>query len=401
MKRLTLAAVAATLAALAAPAQTIAQNQPTTGPIATYWVTAETRAGMGMMGGQGAQKSLTLQLQSSRTTAAPAADHLPPAALGAGARLPLATQAPRPQETPEPDPEQARRIFEQQAARMPKIIIYHGCGESGGAPLTINPAQGRTAFERLWNAVEIRSPTPPSPGQGRTYGVWPDGQQGTIPANGSLVGDHVVRGNYSPEIKFSLNADQDFVGAIQLSGTDQASQGRVSWQPISGAKAILASAMSTNDNNEMILWTSSAVPIMMGAVPDMLAQADIDRLLGSKVLLPGTTTECAIPSGFLAAAPQAMLRMTAYGGEANFSYPPRPTDRRQPWNIEYVAKVRYNSTTSAMLGMDMSDMAGEADEPAGPADAARGAANPANILPTPGNVAGAAARALIGGFLRR
>lgn len=397
MKRLILAAVAATLASLAVSGQTAAQNQPTTGPIATYWVTAETRAGMGMMGGQGVQKSLTLQLQSSRTAAAPAADHLPPAGLAAGPRLPLATQAPRPQ-TPEPDAEQARRIFEQQAASMPKIIVYHGCGESGSAPLTINPAQGRTAFERLWNAVDIRSPTPPSPGQGRTYGVWPDGQQGAIPANGSLVGDHVVRGNYSPEIKFSLNADQDFVGAFQLSGTDQASQGRVSWRPISGAKAILATAMSTNDRNETIIWTSSAVPIMMGAVPDLLSPADIDRLLGSKVLLPGTTTQCAIPSGFLAAAPQAMLRMTAYGGEANFSYPPRPTDRRQPWNIEYVAKVRYNSTASAILGMDARDLAGDADEPA---DAAGEAVNPATALPTPGAVAGAAARALIGGFLRR
>lgn len=394
MTRLTLAAVAATLAALAAPAQTIAQNQPTTGPIATYWVTAETSAGMGAMGGQ---KSLTLQLQSSRTTAAPAADHLPPPGLAAGPRLPLVTPAARPQDAP--DPEQARRIFEQQAANMPKIIIYHGCGESGGAPLVINPSQGTAAFQRLWNAVEVRSPTPPSPGQGRTYGVWPENRQGQIPANGSLVGDHVVRGNYSPEIKFSLNASQDFVGAFQLSGTDQASQGRVSWQPVSGAKAILATAMSTNDNNEMIMWTSSAVPIMMGAVPDMLAQADIDRLLGSKVLLPGATTQCAIPSGFVAAAPQAMLRMIAYGGEANFSYPPRPADRRQPWNIEYVTKVRYNSTASAMLGMDMSAMADDQADAGLPG--APTAANPAGPIPTPGNVAGAAARALIGGFLRR
>jgi len=401
MKRLTLTAVTATFASLAVSGQTVAQNQPTTGPIATYWVTAETTAGMGMMGGQAPQKSLSLILQSSRTDPSPAADHLPPAGLAAGPRLPLATQAPRQQETPEVDPEEARRIFEQQATRMPKIIIYHGCGETGGAPLTINPAQGRAAFERLWNAVDVRSPTPPSPTANGTFGIWPGNREGRIPANGSLVGDHVVRGNYTPEIKFSLNASQDFVGAFQLSGTDQASQGRVSWQPVSGAKAILATAMSTNDKNEMILWTSSAVPIMMGAVPDMLAQADIDRLLASKVLLPGATTQCAIPSGFLAAAPQAMLRMTAYGGEANFSYPPRPTDRRQPWNIEYVAKVRYNSTASAMLGLDTRDMAADADEPTSPADAAREAVNPATALPTPGNVAGAAARALIGGFLRR
>lgn len=400
MKRLTLTAVAATLASLAVTGQTAAQNQPTTGPVATYWVTAETRAGMGMMGGQGAEKSLTLKLQSSRSATSPAADHLPPATLGAGARLPLVTQAPRQQETTEVDPEQARRMVEQQMGRMPRIIIYHGCGESGGAPLVINPAQGRGAFDRLWSAVDIRHPNPPGPVANGTFGLWPGDRQGRIPANGSLVGDHVVRGNYTPEIKFSLTAAQDFVGAFQITGTDLASQGRVSWQPVSGARAILATAMSTNDKNEMIIWTSSAVPIMSGAVPDMLAPADIDRLLASKVLLPGGATECAIPSGFRTAAPQAMLRMTAYGGEVNFSYPPRPTDRRQPWNIEYVTKVRYNSTAQAMLGMDMSAMADDDADEAG-VPGAPTAANPAGAVPTPGNVAGAAARALIGGFLRR
>jgi hypothetical protein len=46
----------------------------------------------------------------------------------------------------------------------------------------------------------------------------------------------------------------------------------------------------------------------------------------------------------MAAAPNAMLRMIAYGEEANFAYPPRPKDPKAPWNPEWAAKVRVKST---------------------------------------------------------
>jgi hypothetical protein len=31
-----------------------------------------------------------------------------------------------------------------------------------------------------------------------------------VPANGSLVSQHTVRGNYNPQINFTLDEDQDF-----------------------------------------------------------------------------------------------------------------------------------------------------------------------------------------------
>jgi len=58
----------------------------------------------------------------------------------------------------------------------------------------------------------------------------------------------------------------------------------------------------------------------------------------------------------VAAAPQAMVQLAAYGGEANFVYPPRPADPKTPWNQQWQVKVRYRSATSAILGMDMSAM---------------------------------------------
>ncbi|MNY59973.1 hypothetical protein D3C86_1964750 [compost metagenome] len=66
-----------------------------------------------------------------------------------------------------------------------------------------------------------------------------------------------------------------------------------------------------------------------------------------------------------AAAPAALLRVVAYGGEVGFAQPPRAP--------EYVVKVRYASIASAMLGL--SDDAGEDagdDAEAGPDQPATG-----------------------------
>jgi hypothetical protein len=47
------------------------------------------------------------------------------------------------------------------------------------------------------------------------------------------------------------------------------------------------------------------------------------------------------------------LSMTAYGGEANFAFPPRPENPATPWNIQWQVKVRYKSTTGGLLGQPM------------------------------------------------
>ena len=48
--------------------------------------------------------------------------------------------------------------------------------------------------------------------------------------------------------------------------------------------------------------------------------------------------------------------MVAYGPETNLAWPPRPADPKQPWKPEWNVRVRTKSTTTAMLGMDMSGM---------------------------------------------
>src|SRR4051812_55680 len=78
-----------------------AQTKAAAGPVATYWMTAETSSGLGAMMGRGGagmaaammsgrmggsvNHVLHLQLGSTRkTSGAPEAEHVPPAGLGAG-----------------------------------------------------------------------------------------------------------------------------------------------------------------------------------------------------------------------------------------------------------------------------------------------------------------------------
>ena len=410
MKRLTLAAVTATLVSLSAAGQTPAQTQTVTGPVATYWVTAETSSGlpgmggggfnpMAMMsgGGAGGQKSLYLQLQSDRTAAGPTAEHLPPSVLGMGASLPLVSRS-RAAAANGGDPRREPTRNEALDGRMPRILIYFGCGEATrpGQPIVIDMrnSQGAQQMAALTANLRLSAVTPPAPGANRTYGEWPnERERRQIPTNGSLVGDHLVRGNYTPDIRFSLGANQDFLAPLVLTGVDQPGSGRLGWNAVPNAQGYYAYTMGTNEAGDMVFWSSSEMGVGFGGIPDHLPQADLERLVRQKVIMAPTTTRCAIPNAAIQAAPEAMLRMIAYGTEANFTYPPRPADRTKPWNIEHVVKVRYNSTASTMLGMNMRDLAeDDADE-----------ADPANrpSARTPGNAAGAAARAVLGGFLRR
>jgi hypothetical protein len=85
---------------------------------------------------------------------------------------------------------------------------------------------------------------------------------------------------------------------------------------------------------------------MMGAaLPDYLAQGDITRLVQQKALMGPQTTECAVPAEVVKATRGAMLRMTAYGPEANYA-PPRGAP------AEWAVKLRSKATHMAMLGAD-------------------------------------------------
>lgn len=399
-------AMSVALTALTAATPSLAQNQRITGPTATYWATAQTEVGMTQ---NGPQRSLLLQLSASRTTPEPAAEHLPPPGLGVGASLPLATPDPATARTLTEVYEQSQATPDYSSGSTRRMLIYWGCGEATrqGQPVVIDlkAPDAPSRMERVWANLSLSTPAPPMPGDGRTYGAWPHGtaNAASIPVTGSLVGDHRVRGNYTPDINFSLAAGQDFLAPLQINGLAGRAQGAaapMSWNAVSGAQGYFASVIGANAENDMVLWTSSESAVMM--LPEHLPQADLERLARQKVILSPTTTQCAIPAAVADAAPQSMLRLIAYGDEVNASYPPRPADRRTPWNIDYSVKVRFASTAMSMLTpMEMGPSGqGVAGTPG--AEAAQPAQTPSvlDALPVPGGQVGRAVARGLGGLLR-
>jgi hypothetical protein len=345
----------AAVAAVAAHAQ-----QSSGGGTATYWMSAETATGMTAMAEGGQARNLTLQLGTGRRAPGePAAEHLPPATLKAGPSLPLVSPLRAAASAPSP----YSYTGEKPKGRM---LFYWGCGDHvrPGQPAVVDFASMASGkVPPAFAQAMVKYMTPPSTAAHATYGEWPNDRSKTrVPAAGSLVGDHIVRGNYTPEIKFALNPGQDFLPPVSLTSQNAAPSGAVPlvWRPISSARAWSVMTMGAAQNGDMIMWTSSekqAAAMMM----DYLSPDEIARLVAQKVLLPGTADRCTVPQEVARSAPQSMLSMVAFGPEANFSHPMRPARAAASWKPEWAAKLRTKSTYTGLLGMDMAAMMGGRD----------------------------------------
>ena len=384
-KRVLVAGVAIVAAGAAAPPPV---RQVVTGPVATYWMSAQTTSGMAMGGGGGAPggrpsmsalmgmgrgdnvaRSLLLQLGSTQRPTGPAtAEHLPPSVLGAGPSLPLLTPKPTAPPTVREEPGQPQS-YEKPKGRM---LIYWGCGEHArpGQPMVIDfsklaAGQVPPAYTQMLQGFQITPAQPPSATRGATYGEWPNEKTRTqVPGDGSLIGAHTIRGTYSPPIQFSLAAGQDFLPPVRMTTNSQTPSGafQLGWRPVTGATGYIASTMGSDGGETIELWSSSEVSSLMFALPDYLKPSDVTRLLASKALMAPTQTGCMVPREVAQAAPQSMYQFVAYGGETNLSWPERPADPKVAWNIDWTVKVRYRSATGGILGMEMPGADGGDDD---------------------------------------
>jgi len=177
-----------------------------------------------------------------------------------------------------------------------------------------------------------------------------------------LVGDHVVHGNYSPEIRFTMAPGQDFLAPVTLLQNSAAPTGAVPvvWQPVSGARGWFATAMGAGQNGDMVMWTSSETQTML--MMDYLSDGEIARLVQQRVLMPGATDRCTVPAEVARVAGQGIFTLTAFGGEANFSHPLRPARAPASWHPDWLVKFRVKSTYMGLLGMNMPGMDGRGDE---------------------------------------
>ena len=351
----------AAILAAALPLSPIAQTQQVKPPIAVYWISAETTGGMGVeippgMGGflppgmQGGKK-MKLELGSSQQAGGePRAAHAIPPGLAMGQNLPLIT--PRVERAPTREHEEEEREFEQPKGRM---MIYWGCGESvrAGQPVIIDFANlGPQEAGRLFRTRGISRPRGPAPGRNRTYGTWPNQENPRpVPAEGALRGDHVISGNYSPEIRFAVGDRHDFMDAVAFDPVQKTASGAfsVKWKAVPTAKGYFATAMGQGDaQSDIVTWSSSELQEMGQILMDYIAPAEVDRLIREKVVMPPQTTDCTVPSGIFK-SDAAMLNFIAYGDELNLVHPPRPKDPKQVWEQVWAVKLRLKSTAMTML----------------------------------------------------
>ncbi len=374
--------VALLLSGFALAFPVFAQQQVVRPPIAIYWMSVDTMSGMGagmgggmnvssmmgaMMGGGGGDsgtRTLLLELGSSQSAAGePRAAHDIPPGLNMGPALPLTT----PKRAAPGRSEDMPEGMEQPKGRMK---IYWGCGDKVGAgqPVIIDFAK-LAAGQRPPNLVSrrIAGTSGPAMGRNRTYGDWPNSEDAKpVPAGASIRGDHLIKGNYSPEIKFAIGERHDFMAPVSFSPVAKTPAGgmRVQWRSVSGATGYFATAFGgTEGNNDVVMWSSSEVQEMGGALMGFVPPAEVARLIREKVVMPPQTTECTVPGQVIKEMGEGgMLRFVAYGDELNLVHPPRPQDIKQPWEQVWAVKVRLKSSSGLMLAEGMGGEAGAREE---------------------------------------
>jgi hypothetical protein len=358
-----LAVTAAVFAALASPAQAQTQTQKIRPPIAVYWMSVETNGGMGMampagLGGflppgmQGG-KRMKLDLGSSQSASGePRAEHAIPPALTMGKSLPLLT--PRAERAPAAPAEEAdgEPRFERPKGRM---LIYWGCTEQvrAGQPVVVDFAKlDAQEAARAFRSRSVSRPRGPAFGRNRTYGEWPNPERPQpVPGEASLRGDHVIAGNYSPEIRFAVGERHDFMAPVAFDPVRKTPAGAflVKWQSIPTAIGYFATAVGQGETqNDVVMWSSSEVQEMGQALMDYLPPAEVQRLVREKVVMAPQVTDCAVPAGIFKGE-GSMLNFIAYGDELNLVHPPRPADPKQVWEQQWAVKLRLKSTGMTML----------------------------------------------------
>lgn len=302
--------------------------------------------GMGV--GGGTQHTVFLDLLGPDTPPAPSAEHLIPPGMKMGASLPLRYETAPGRST---DGEAKREDI--------KILLYWGCGESvrTGQPRVLDTA--RMTPEDYASVLVARgggSRFRLTPRKGWTYGEWPNREhQQTVPDGSSLVGEHLIKGNYTPDIKFTLDNRRDFMAPVVFTQAvgGLADAVKIEWKSIPTAIGYFMMAVGGSEQGkEVVIWTSSELADMGGGLMSYLPNATVQKYIQQKVVMKPDTTRCTLPKGIFGKADGAAVQFIAYGDEGNFAYPPKPADPKVKWEPIWTAKVRLKSTGMLPLGME-------------------------------------------------
>lgn len=315
----------------------------------------------GMMGkmtkkpGFGPKRNLLLRLDSPKALPRdPSATHDIPPGQKMGDTLPLIIPERAVTKSEHSEDSAEQRKIDKPKARM---LIYWGCSEEvgKGQPRVIDTEKMSVEeFGKAFMTGHTPSPQyPPRPRAGWIYADWPNRKNSTeVPADGSLKGDHFIHGNYTSDIKFSIDDTHDFMAPVEfthIQGTTLESI-RFEWKGIPTATGYFATAMAHDEKTgETIFWSSSEVPETGFALMDYLSNKDVSKFIREKVVMNPKITSCNIPKGIFRDA-AGMLQFIAYGDELNVVFPPKPKDPKQAWNPIWSVKERLKSTGMTALG---------------------------------------------------
>lgn len=362
-----------------------AQPQVVKPPIAQYWMDVATvsMAGMedmpdmgalgglgGLFGGQaGARASgpgfgqtrgmmpgrwLDLAVYTQRKPVGTQATQAIPPGQAMGASLVLLppvkeTAKPTPQLPTTPDTVEKDEVPEQPKGR---VLLYWGCSDTvrPGQPKVLDFATAN--FQDYGKFMAGRSDRERGATAAPGHAIWPNPQHSQkVPKEASLAGTHTVSGEGIPQsLQFAIGQAQDFMPKLAVTAQGGgAGATQLQWPALAHARAYFFNAMGSS-GDDMVIWSSSDLPEPGWGLINYASNANVDKWLAEKVLLPTAQTQCAIPAGVFAQADGAMVQGIAYGNELNLAHPPRPADPKVAWAPEWAARVRVKST--AMLSLE-------------------------------------------------
>jgi hypothetical protein len=300
-----------------------------------------------------------------------------------GATLPLLPPPPPAPNQPSPWDEPRREMPQDGERRDFRMVIkyYWGCGP------TVREGQPRTAtfdtrnMQSYGQFLQGRSERDRGATSNNRSSTWPNRESHRAwQPRASLAGDHAVTGEGLPaSLRFQIGAAQDFMGELGLRASGSPTGVvTLNWTGLPTATAYFANAngfeVDADSGGEvsemtMIFWSASQTPDPGDGLLGFLSNANQDRFLADRTLLPVGTTTCQIPAGIFARTQMITINGVAYGRELNLVHPARPTDPRVPWNQEWTARVRVKSASSIMMmpGMGNAVAAGPGRSSSAPA----------------------------------
>lgn len=341
--------------------------QKTTGPKAQYAMDVSTMSGLGMgmamSGGLGSLGSLlggggsnyTLDLRLSSAIPAPQqpekGDHFFLPSVKLGKSVPLLGDAPG--KTAPPERGTSGQPFEKPKGRL---LMFWGCNAKApkGQPFIIDFAKMPTAKMPAGFPAQMQRYEATAQARDANAAWWPNGKNGKQPKSGSsLRGEHRIASVFTPEIKFAVA--NDYMASLNVDPSDQGAAILLGWNAVPTATGYAAYAVGgmerAGQSGDMVMWTSSNNREFAGGM-DWMPPAEVQRQIAAKNVMPPSQTSCNIPAEAKAAAGGMMFGgMNAFGPEENFSFPPKPTDPKAVWNIDWTAKVRFRAFSSFMTGM--------------------------------------------------